>query len=72
MIYAMISWCYVRLKLMFSDIFRTGKAYVIFTFKDTKTWGRLTPIGSRTCWGLTSSLAHLRGREKNVRKPSYP
>ena len=49
MIYAMISWCYVRLKLMFSDIFITGKAYVIFTFKDTKTWGRLTTFGSRTC-----------------------
>ena len=45
---------YVIFKFMFSDLFRTGKTPFILTFKDTKTWRRLTLLGSSTCWGWTS------------------
>ena len=40
---------YVRLKVMLSDITRADKTFCIFTIKDTKTRGMLTPIGSSTC-----------------------
>ena len=57
MIYYVESFlCYTRLKLMSSDIFRTGKTSNIFTFEDTKAWGGLTPIASSTCWGHTSDF----------------
>ena len=72
--YAIILSCYVTLRFMFSDIFRTCKMYFIFIFKDTNIWGRLTPIGSNTWWdGMDFLFPHvqlLRHYLVETRQPS--
>ena len=72
--YVIILSCYVTLRFIFSDIFRTCKMYFIFIFKDTNIWGRLTPIGSNPWWdGMDFLLPHvqlLRHYLVETRQPS--